>query len=192
MASLLILLYVTVEYLSLIHLVSFIYGLFQYALVEPLTRQRNIIISVAQTLRVSQCIGVRDKTLSTIMGDLYSNKIGVPQYIPSGKPVGIKDLMDDSKYQQLKKDIMESYQNGDITKDEADFLVMAATRHIKFNYSKIADYYCVSLEKTQRLMEQSALVLLDLEDAVLNQYTYGLKFIQMLKDQSLNDKNENA
>lgn len=122
------------------------------------------------------------------MGDLYSKKIGVPQYIPSGKPVGIKDLMDDSKYQQLKKDIMESYQNGDITKDEADFLVMAATRHIKFNYSKIADYYCVSLEKTQRLMEQSALVLLDLEDAVLNQYTYGLKFIQMLKDQSLNDK----
>ena len=53
---------------------------------------------------------------------------------------------------------------------------LAATRHIVFNYAKIADYYAHAGEEMQNLMEKSALVLIDIDDAIANGY------IQLSKD----------
>ena len=47
---------------------------------------------------------------------------------------------------------------------------VAASRHTVFNYAKIADYYAHADAKMQSLMEQSALVIIDFEDAIKNGY----------------------
>ena len=61
---------------------------------------------------------------------------------------------------------------------------MAASRHIVFNYSKIADYYAHASSEMQRLMEQSALVIIDIDDAIANGYVKLSKDIQELLDKT--------
>ena len=46
------------------------------------------------------------------------------------------------------------------------FLRLAANRHHRFDYAKIADYYASADANTQRLFERSALVIVDFDDAV--------------------------
>ena len=45
---------------------------------------------------------------------------------------------------------------------------MAATRHIRFIYKNIAEYYAATDSEMQRLMEHSALVIIDIDDAIKN------------------------
>ena len=46
------------------------------------------------------------------------------------------------------------------------FLIRAANRHIVFNYKKIAEYYPHATPEVQKLMERSALVIIDINDAI--------------------------
>lgn len=96
----------------------------------------------------------------------YTTDVNIPQYLPNCDKPSIYSLCDTYKYEQLVQEINQS----DLSKEEKDFLKLAATRHIVFNYSKIADYYANSDPKTQRLMEKSALVLIDVDDAIANGY----------------------
>lgn len=96
----------------------------------------------------------------------YTSKVGIPQYLPSSKKPMLEELCNYSKYSQLIKAINES----SISDEEKKFLRFAATRHIIFNYGKIADYYAHSNEEMQKLMEQSALVIIDVDDAIVNGY----------------------
>ena len=61
---------------------------------------------------------------------------------------------------------------------------MAASRHIVFNYAKIADYYAHADKEMQELMEQSALVILDIDDAIANGYVKLSKDIEKLISES--------
>ena len=47
---------------------------------------------------------------------------------------------------------------------------MAASRHLVFDYSKIADYYSHSNKEMQELMEDSALVIIDFKKAIEDGY----------------------
>ena len=96
----------------------------------------------------------------------YSKTIQVPQYIPSDKKPQLGELYNSFKYANLIKDI----NNSTVSDDEKNFLRLAASRHIVFNYAKIADYYAHATPEMQRLMEQSALVILDVDDAIANGY----------------------
>ncbi len=96
----------------------------------------------------------------------YTTKISIPQYQPKGDMPSIYSLCDKRKYEQLLKNI----KNSNVRDDEKVFLTLAATRHIVFNYSNIAEYYCQASPEMQRLMEQSALVLIDVDDAIVNGY----------------------
>lgn len=82
-----------------------------------------------------------------------------------------EDLVDTRKSFQLKSKIDEEYQNGKISKEQRDFLYLAADRHNIFNYSKIADYYAQSSKEMQGLMEESALVIIDYNKAI--EYGYA-------------------
>ena len=96
----------------------------------------------------------------------YTHKIKVPQYEPSKQKPHIESLCDIKKYSKLISDINKS----DVSEEEKRFLRFAASRHIVFNYAKVADYYAHSDKEMQRLMEQSALVILDMDDAIANGY----------------------
>jgi hypothetical protein len=96
----------------------------------------------------------------------YTDKIEAPKYEASNEKPEIKDLFDMSKTNKLIKKIKDS----DIEKSEKDFLIKAAQRHIVFDYSKIADFYVHSNKEVQELMEDSALIIIDFDDAIRQGY----------------------
>lgn len=106
----------------------------------------------------------------------YSTKVNIPQYLPSSIKPKLWELCDKSKYNELIRSIALS----DIPEDVKEFLMFAATRHIVFNYSKIADYYAHADSDIQKLMEQSALVIIDVDDAIANGYMKLSKNIKKL------------
>lgn len=100
----------------------------------------------------------------------YSRAIQIPQYEPKNQKPFLDSLFDKRKYARLMRNIDKAVLSGDITEEEAYFLRLSASRHIVFHYDLIADYYANSNEAMQNLMEESALVIVDIEDAILNGY----------------------
>lgn len=106
----------------------------------------------------------------------YTKKIQIPQYLPSDDKPPISALSDLDKYSKLMYNINKS----NVSAEEKQFLRFAASRHIVFNYSRIADYYAHASAEMQDLMEQSALIILDIDDAIANGYvklSQGIKSI---------------
>lgn len=108
----------------------------------------------------------------------YSTKIKIPQYLPSGKCPKLEELFDNTKY----KELIYSINKSKVSEEEKKFLKLAASRHLIFNYSKIADYYANADIEMQNLMEQSALVILDVNDAIANGYVKFSKDVLKLLD----------
>lgn len=96
----------------------------------------------------------------------YTSKVSIPQYLPKAECPSIYELMSTSKYDSLVTEILKS----SVSEEQKDFLLKAATRHLVFNYAKIADYYAHQDKEMQELMEKSALVLIDFDDAIANGY----------------------
>ena len=96
----------------------------------------------------------------------YTGKVNIPQYEPSGDEPPVDMLVDKEKTQSLIDEINES----NLTEEEKEFLRLAAYRHLAFNYKKVADYYAIASDEMQELMEKSALVIIDYEDAIANGY----------------------
>lgn len=94
----------------------------------------------------------------------YSSKIEAPQYNITGDNPELDDLYDTDKADALAKEIDEA----DVPKKVKAFLKVAAMRHVVFNFRNIAEYYAHADAKVQRLMEKSALVIIDFEDAIRN------------------------
>lgn len=92
----------------------------------------------------------------------YSSKIEVPIYEPKQKKPSILELVDLTKTTKLIKEI----NNSSLSNEEKFFLINAAYRHSVFNYEKVADYYAKSNKEIQGLMEKSALVIIDFEQAI--------------------------
>ena len=123
----------------------------------------------------------------------YTTKVGIPQYLPSQEKPDILSLCDERKVLKLIDEINSS----NVSAEEKRFLLKAATRHYVFNYSRIADYYAHSSKEMQELMEKSALVLIDFDDAIANGYVELSDFIKNLmestgKHPALDDKLVNA
>lgn len=97
----------------------------------------------------------------------YTTTVNIPQYEVTGENVNINELYDDSK----QKALMEEIERSKLSKEEKEFLKCASCRHIVFNYRKIAEFYAKASSECQKLMENSALVIIDYEDAIKNGYT---------------------
>lgn len=106
----------------------------------------------------------------------YSRAIRVPQYEPSNEKPSLESVYDLTKYSKLMAKINKS----GVSEEEKKFLKFAATRHVVFNYSKIADYYAHASAEMQDLMEESALVILDIDDAIANGYVALSEKMQQL------------
>lgn len=99
--------------------------------------------------------------------DKYTMKVNIPQYEPSGDMPNFADMLDSKKADELIKRIEDA---DGITDEERAFLIQAARRHNVFNYRNIAEYYCHASPQMQFLMEESALVIIDVDDAIANGY----------------------
>lgn len=118
---------------------------------------------------------------------LYTRKIDPPTYEPSGEKPRLDDLYDTTKYAEL----LRSLDSSNVSEDEKAFLRLAATRHIVFKYSRIADYYAHSPAEVQRLFEDSALVVVDYEDAIKNGFVKMSQTIANIAASELDTEDSN-
>lgn len=92
----------------------------------------------------------------------YSKKVEAPIYEPKNEKPNIVTLFNQERTQELVDEI----QNSNMSDAEKNFLCIAAHRHTVFNYERIADFYAHSTPDVQRLMENSALVIIDFQKAI--------------------------
>lgn len=105
----------------------------------------------------------------------YSQNITVPQYEVEGDTPTISELVDDIKVKELIAEIDAS----SLSESEKKFLTYGAMRHLVFNYKMIAEYYVNASKEMQELMEKSALVIIDLKNAIANGY---VEMVDKLKE----------
>jgi len=101
---------------------------------------------------------------STGLSTKYTTKVNTIHYTPNGPCPAVSDLYNYKKY----LDLLDKINNSSVTEDEKVFLRLAAARHIIFDFGKIANYYAYANKEMQQLMEDSALVIIDFNDAVKN------------------------
>ena len=94
----------------------------------------------------------------------YTSKIKAPIYEIKGEKPKLSELVDTTVFDDLISKINDSVASNGVK----TFLRAAATRHYKFNYDKIAEYYANSPAEVQELFEQSGLVIIDFDDAIAN------------------------
>ena len=97
----------------------------------------------------------------------YTTKINIPQYEVEEDDVDVSQLYDDTKQKML----LDAINRSDLSEEEKSFLMLATYRHVVFNYRNIAEFYAKASKECQQLMEQSALVIIDYDDALKNGYT---------------------
>jgi hypothetical protein len=105
----------------------------------------------------------------------YTQNIAAPVYEPSEDKPDISDLYNDQKAMNLIFSIKESK----LSEKEKQFLMTAASRHIVFDYAKIANFYAHSSKECQELMEKSALIIIDFDKAIENGF---VKLTQEIND----------
>ena len=96
----------------------------------------------------------------------YTTAAGSPLYVPKDRKPHLLELVNRERAWALLREIEES----DVTQEERRFLRSAAQRHAVFNYELIADYYSHATPEMQRLMEASALVIVDIDQAIERGY----------------------
>lgn len=92
----------------------------------------------------------------------YTQKIDTPVYEPKNEKPEISVLYNSDRYKELIQEI----ENSTAPEDVKTMLKVAASRHIVFNYENMADFYANSDKEVQTLMENSALVIIDLNRAI--------------------------
>lgn len=108
-----------------------------------------------------------DDILDAIEPDsIYTKKVKIPQYEPTGEMPTFSDMVNADKTEELIEEIKKS----NVSEKEKEFLIEAAHRHSIFNYRNVAEYYAQADKEMQMLMEKSALVIIDVDDAIANGY----------------------
>jgi hypothetical protein len=97
----------------------------------------------------------------------YTKKIDAPIYQPTGDCPPTAALYESAKYANLTAQI---HQNNDLAPEVKEFLLLAATRHIRFDFEQIAEFYAHADPDTQQLMEDSALIIIDFDKAISGGY----------------------
>lgn len=92
----------------------------------------------------------------------YTRKVESPVYEPTGDRPDIDTLTDRTTTDKLRA-VIEA---ADLTDDETAFLLAAAERHTVFRYDNIANYYAHAPKAIQRIMEDSALIIIDFDAAI--------------------------
>jgi hypothetical protein len=123
-----------------------------------------------------------ERLAGRIDDESYTSKITVPHYEIIGERPELAELFDDTRATELQAEIA----GADIPSDVQHFLSIAAMRHVVFNYRRIAEYYPHAPKDVQRLMEESALVIIDLKDAIRLGFA---KFTESIEDLIAEEEN---
>jgi len=111
---------------------------------------------------------------------LYTHKVDIPHYEVVGDQPKLLELFNDATANHLKAEIAEAKVDPELH----NFLMLAADRHVVFNYSKIAEYYAHAPANVQKLLEASALVIIDLDNAIARGYADLMVRVDELESES--------
>ena len=122
------------------------------------------VVTSVPALRLKASLGKRIAPSSSACSARYTRKVESPKYVPKGEKPNVSELYDEAK----TKGIVEKIQSSTVEQSTKDFLIAAAHRHTVFNFENVAEFYAHSEPQVQRLMEQSALVIIDFDKAIEN------------------------
>ena len=109
----------------------------------------------------------------------YTTAVNIPQYNIKGECPSFSEMYDNRKEKEMILDI----KNSDLSEEEKEFLIAAAHRHCRFNFTAIAEYYAHASPEMQKFMEDSALVIIDMDNAIMNGYVKLSKTIEELRNE---------
>ena len=113
----------------------------------------------------------------------YNQNVKIPQYEIVGEKPELSELVDNSKTASLQTKV----EKANLPEDVKEFLKLAAYRHTVFDYRKIAEFYAHMPAEVQELFEDSALVIIDLQDAIANGFTNFTNTITELRTEDSNE-----
>lgn len=122
-------------------------------------------------------------------GPAYTQAVNIPQYEVVGPEPPVSELRDETRADQLRARILEAADKTPLPADVRDYLLAAAARHTVFDYRKAAEFYPHASAEVQALMEESALVIIDIGDAIRLGYA---KLMDTLTDLRERDEESNA
>jgi len=97
------------------------------------------------------------------LSNVYQQEMNVHEYDGGGTAVLIDELSDVLRYRELLAQIDAA---DGLSEEEREFLRLAATRFIVFDYHKIALYYTRASAAMRHMMEKCALVIVDIDNAI--------------------------
>jgi hypothetical protein len=109
----------------------------------------------------------------------YTQTVNIPQYEPVGPCPPVADLRDETRADAIRGRIREV---DGLPDDVRDYLLAAANRHTVFNYRKAAEFYPHAPAEVQALMEESALVIIDVGDAIRLGYARLVESLASLEE----------
>ena len=115
----------------------------------------------------------------------YTARIEVPPYEITGPKPELAQMYSDTKALEL----IQAIEQSSASDAEKLFLKAAAYRHVVFNFQQIAEFYAHSSAEIQELMENSALVIVDMDKAIVNGWT---KLGEELSNAYLSEQDDNA
>jgi hypothetical protein len=118
-------------------------------------------------LEIADIFKQGEEDAATLDSDKYTTKITVPIYEITGVCPTLDQIYETSKSDNLIDEI-EGSEN--IPSDIKQFLKAAAYRHIRFNYENIAEFYAHANDTVRKLMRDSALVIIDYDEAIEGGY----------------------
>ena len=123
------------------------------------------------------------------MEEKYTTKFAIPPFEPSDADYSLNDCVDVDNYVELLNHINRSLKKGEISKSEATFLKLCASRWIKFHYGKTAQWYATKASPAMKhLLEKSAMVLIDLDKAVEYGVVKGAGHIDKVLKRNISDR----
>jgi ParB-like chromosome segregation protein Spo0J len=120
---------------------------------------------------------------SALDSDKYTTKITVPIYEITGKRPSLNEIFQTEKADSLVEEIEAA---SDVPSDVKAFLKAAAYRHVRFNYENIAEFYAHADEPVRKLMRDSALVIIDYDEAIEGGYIKLTKELMELAGENEN------
>lgn len=129
-----------------------------------------------------------DLLADTGLGDddeenIYSDKSDPPAYDIVGEKPELNDVYD----MEYTERLIEKIENSSASPEVKTFLTASAFRHTKFHFERIAEWYAHADEEVQQLMEDSALVIVDLQSAIENGWTRLSSDLEDLYEQEQTD-----
>lgn len=132
--------------------------------------------------------GFSDEEIDELTGasdqsnNAYSTKIKGLVYEIIGDKPNLVQMVDSSKTTTLIQEI----ESAEIDDEARQLLLAAANRHTVFDYGNIAEYYAHAPSVVQRLMEKSALIVVDMDSAIENGYVKMTKTIEEIQQRAQN------